>query len=627
MMKRLILPLLLLCLLLSACGNQPQEEQTQPQDNIQGESPTEPGGSYLPESEMELATDGAVRAYPLSIPNVYAIAQMGDHVLVFSGQETTTLTRLSGDNLYVTASAQVGFLLQAEDACIQISDKGVTYYDPDANQIVVLDAVLAETGRIDLPEGILGEPVLSSDRKQVFYCTAEGMRCLTRETGISQLLKQMSYPQQRVVGLLMENSVVHCVIADEDGREKSVFLSATTGQTLYEGEADWQVTGYENSYFAVIPGGMMCDYVFGTGDGETQTLVAADYTRPGVFLPETMGFVTYGTSPDSGECALDYYDLTTGSRQAQLTLPGVGEPEKIVGRPGFSQVYLLCRNDSGAVVYRWDLAASGVTDESDYSQGYYTLKNPDADGYAQCQALADSIYENHGVRVLFGQAAVEAQPWNYDLAGEHHVPVLLQELQQLEQLLAAYPAGFLKAAAQSTDSGVITICLVRSITASAESGETGSVQGLQFRDGTDIYVALAAGSVSPGNLYHQMYYALETRLLSNSNECYDWDDLNPKKFEYDYDAEKNAQRDPEQYLGEEDRYFIDVASMNSPSADRATILEYAMQPGNESYFQSPYMQKKLRALCKGLREAYGLENSTEVFLWEQYLEKPLAKNK
>ena len=36
------------------------------------------------------------------------------------------------------------------------------------------------------------------------------------------------------------------------------------------------------------------------------------------------------------------------------------------------------------------------------------------------------------------------------------------------------------------------------------------------------------------------------------------------------------------------------------------------------------MQKKLITLCKGIRDAFGLKKSPENFLWEQYLNTPLA---
>ena len=63
--------------------------------------------------------------------------------------------------------------------------------------------------------------------------------------------------------------------------------------------------------------------------------------------------------------------------------------------------------------------------------------------------------------------------------------------------------------------------------------------------------------------------------------------------------------------------------MSFPKEDRARIMEYACMDGNESYFTSKTMQKKLRTLCHGIREAYGLADHPEALLWEQYLESPL----
>ena len=51
--------------------------------------------------------------------------------------------------------------------------------------------------------------------------------------------------------------------------------------------------------------------------------------------------------------------------------------------------------------------------------------------------------------------------------------------------------------------------------------------------------------------------------------------------------------------------------------DRARIFEFAVKPGNEAYFASAAMQKKLSMLCDGLREVFGLEGSG--YPWEQYL--------
>ena len=59
--------------------------------------------------------------------------------------------------------------------------------------------------------------------------------------------------------------------------------------------------------------------------------------------------------------------------------------------------------------------------------------------------------------------------------------------------------------------------------------------------------------------------------------------------------------------------------MSFPKEDRARVMEYAMLPGNEKLFQAPALQAKLQALCDGIREAYGLEDAEDSFLWEQYL--------
>ena len=49
-------------------------------------------------------------------------------------------------------------------------------------------------------------------------------------------------------------------------------------------------------------------------------------------------------------------------------------------------------------------------------------------------------------------------------------------------------------------------------------------------------------------------------------------------------------------------------------------MEYAMLPGQEDLFRTAAMQRKLAAICSGIREAYSLEGHTDTFLWEQYLD-------
>ena len=120
--------------------------------------------------------------------------------------------------------------------------------------------------------------------------------------------------------------------------------------------------------------------------------------------------------------------------------------------------------------------------------------------------------------------------------------------------------------------------------------------------------------------------AVDTRVLGNSFDYDKWDDLNPWWFEYTYDYEKNLQRsNPEKLLEGSDRYFTDLVAMSFPTEDRSRLFANALLADNAEMFESSAMQKKLRSICIAVREAYGWEDSTEVYSWEQYLKKPINK--
>lgn len=625
-MKRLI-ALLLICLLLCGCAAQPELDPSQPVGTGPVVDPTEPGGSYDPDNAVEGETDGAVRAYPLNIPDVYGMVCMGEDVVIFSGGETTTLTRLSGENLFVTATAQLDMLLDMDDPSLKVTEKGIFYFDPNGCEMVLLDQKLSRVGSIAVPADLVGTPVLSENRQSLFYCTATGVRVLDLETGISRLLKEMNALEQSVDAVLLNDTVVRCLVYDAQTGYQTYYLSAENGQTLHSSREAVEITSDGERYYAMIPGGVMNSYVYGTVSEEPSMLIPSQFSAQGCFLPEQNALISVFAEGKTDALLLESYDLATGRRTAQVELKHCGEPVSMAARNVAGQVYILCEapDDGSAILYRWDTTLSPVEDDTVYTGAYYTLESPDLEGYAQCQSMADTIYATYGVRVLFGAEAVAAQPWDYDLTGEYQVPVLLQEMERLSRLLANYPTGFLSQAGEGTSRGCITVCLVRSIAGSPESGTLETVQGLQFRHEDNIYVALAVGGDLEQTLYHEMYHAIETRLLSNSNACYEWDKLNPDDFTYDYDFAINALRQDETYLEGEDRYFIDHFAMSFPSEDRARIMEYAMMPGNEEYFASEHMQLKLRTLCKGIREAFELQKSQDIFLWEQYLEEPLAR--
>jgi hypothetical protein len=165
----------------------------------------------------------------------------------------------------------------------------------------------------------------------------------------------------------------------------------------------------------------------------------------------------------------------------------------------------------------------------------------------------------------------------------------------------------------------LTVCLLRQVRGSPESGSAEAVPGIQFLEGRDAYIALTLGSTMEASFYHELFHVMDTHLLGNTGALDRWDELNPAGFDYDYSYSANKERNSGVYLQHSSRAFVDTYSMSYPKEDKARIMEYAMLPGNRELFQIPTLQRKLKTLCAGIRDAYNLNTDT-VYLWEQYLE-------
>lgn len=605
-MKHILLCVALAALLLGCGAESPQSTldttQSQPTPAVE---PTEPAGTRDLEHTISGQTDGAVLAYAPQIENATALATMGTYTLIFSGESTTTLTCLAGENRYVNASRELNVLLSPDMPSVLVNDKGISYYD--GSNLIFLGTNLKEVSHFSLPDTLVGEPAVTDDRSRVYYCTENTLWELTTETGIHRKVKEISQTFASTGKLLLNGTVLECTL--ESGGQ--LFLDTQTGLTLWQGEEAVPVTGWADNWFARVDEGLLelCVYEM---DGQEQMLMPRDNRSDGWYLPENGYWLTASD--------LACYDLASGRMISSLTMEaGVLD----VAEESQGRIWLLTEEGT---VFCWDPAALPSGDDTIYSSPRYTLYATDPQGYETLQALAEELKQRYQVTVLFGLNAIAVQDEDYTLTGEYLVPILQEELEKLEQWLSVFPEGMLKAAVEDTTGGTLYICLVRQIVGTPESGITDTVGATQFWYGDDSYVALAVGQENGRELYHQLYHAMETRMLSKSNACYEWDGLNPKDFAYDYSYVLNQSREDDRWV-EENRYFIDRYSMSFPREDRAQIFAYAMVEGNESYFESAAMQKKLLAICKGFREAYDLKKSPETFLWEQYLETSLAYTK
>ena len=609
--------LILLCLLLSGCGRDaPETEPTLPTIAV-----TVP--ETLPPSAVageEVYYDGGLEVYPLTLRKVRAVRAMGEDLLVFSGHGSTTLTLLTGDDLTVAAEVTLEQELDARDPSLQIGADTLSFYDAQRQQTVVLNPQLKEVRTHVLTEQHTGSPILSSSQTTVYYITGHAIRAWDLNTGIHRTLTELHYDEQSLTGLHLSDTVLQCRIRD-GAQVQTLFLSTQSGQILSRQEGDVSLVTEGTRFYASLPVDFLTLPVFGDTSGKPKVLYHEDTAAELYYLPRQQALVTVSI-PANDRTILHCYDLDAGTHWAELTLDTLQTVKSVVSSSD-GTLWILAHDPAGDrdVLCRWEMTAQ-VFAPADPSASIqlYSGGAADADVLARCQALAAQIGETYGITILTGADALAVQPWDYAFEAETLPQVLLRELELLDQRLRACPQTVLEQTAAHFTS--LHLCLVRSITGTAASGSLNTATGVQFLDSTDAYVAIAVGQYSRQALYHELFHLMETHIFTESIALDQWNELNPQGFAYSFGTD--APGGWEAYLADEDRAFVDSYSMTYPKEDRARVFENAMLPGNADLFTSETMRAKLTALCQGIREAYRLKKSEETYLWEQYLETPLA---
>ena len=604
----------LLCLLLSGCAPQTPPDTEAPSETVPAKT-----SMYDPLHPIELAYPGEVRAYPLTYEDVHGILACGDDVLTLSGEEHTTLTLLTGDDLLVEAAISLDFPLSQDAPSLQIAGNCISFFDPLQQETIVLDTQLQEVRRITAPPHLSGSPIYSAEQNTLFYCTSYALVAWDLDSGIRRTVKELFYPVQELTGLHCSGNVLQCTIQEEESETK-LLLAADTGTELARLSEKAVLNTGADRFFAALPAGNQTLLLFGQ-EGTNRILLPETYPQQQYYLPEDHAVVT-AVSSENG-IALDYYELNTGILRAQLLLDDAHSIKSIVNSKGHA-VYLLAYDAEMEtdILYRWDVLRQPPDPSSirDYTWDYHPKEKPDLSGLEQCRKYAREIGEKYGITLQIWEDAIAVQPWDYRFEPEHLVPVLQRELKLLDQRLARYPKEVIQQTASHFDG--LTICLVRQIQGITDSGSLSSATGIQFFQDGQAFVVLAVGKYSEQALYHELFHVMETHILTESTALDQWNDLNPPGFAYDNGY--NPQRDSGIYLHGDSRAFVDTYSMSFPKEDRARILEYSMLPDNQNLFASRIMQQKLTAICSGIREAYHLKDYGEVLPWEQYLENALV---
>lgn len=596
-MKKCLCVCLAVLMLLSGCG-----KKTGASD---GQAATEPAtlGLYDPSHPMEQQTVGAIRAYPLgeSGHDYVDITLMGSKLLLL--KEDGSAMVLQGENCEVLAEGNVG-LTSFEGSNFSVGAQGLAVYEPENDQVVFHNPQLQVVDRITLPQDIQGDPVISLESNEIFYCQNGEIRALNLENNTPRLLKSHIVEEQTLTGCYFDGTVIRCEAIDAQGTKNVLYLSAENGLTLSEEPDIFTLATCGDRYFIQRLDNTVLQNIVGTQETGARSLALP--TDGTVVLQEALemnGIVSYAAV--EGGLELSFHDLSKEQTTAKLLLPDTLEPVAIVADSSF--VWLIIQEETQQVLYRWDVQMSTLTQTVSVIAPLYTAQSPDVQGLEACQKTAEQLETNYGVKLHIWQDAVARS--EEDTAVVEHQPLVIQSmLAQLEPALQRFPESFLR---KTVRSGWIRIGLVRSL----ENGRAWT----QFWSDGDCYILISSKADVAQAFLEAVGYGIDSCVLGNSRDFDTWTSLNPEGFTYgmqDYDPS---------ILEGETRAFVNGDALVSPIEDRRLMFAAAITEGNGELFTSQIMQSKLRRLCEGIREAYGLEKKKEIYIWEQYLNEPLVE--
>lgn len=613
-MTRCLGVLLVLALLLCGCASESIEPSAPIGESV-GPDISAPAGLYVPQSAVELDTNGAVRCFRLDDTGYYGCTAVnGELILMRVSDGAGEFTLYEGNNLNAVRTVNLGKNVAPTRAQMQINARGIGYVDNQTNSVVFLNHDFVEIGRVHLSQDITGGAWLTPDWLSVYFCSDKGIHEMDLQTGISRLLLEQTAFHQEITGGFGNREVLRYVRQIAEGEKETLLIDAKTGMTLQNDTLFDDLITQDHQYFLPTTVNCIRRLCFSIGQGDCTFWPKEENATP-VMLFDNQAAVTMQETEQ--QTFLAYYNLKTGKRTSEITLNGITDIWGMQG-DGDGGVWLFGKDEMGKQwLYHWNLAKSRIKDRMQYTEPMYSAESPNEAGLVLTAKKAQAVGEKFGINILVWKDAANTAPADQFFTAEHMTQLYDHYLSRLEQALSIFPEGMFT---QSVDK--MHIALVKEITGEPAWGTLPSVEYVEFwnEERKAPVVAVTLTDDFERNLYHGVYLYMEAQILSKSSALYEWFRINPDDFEYDNNYITNLERTDTTYITGEDRYFIDLFSMSYPREDRAQIFEYACLPGNEEYFQTGTMQTKLKRICKGIREAYGLKNVETTFLWEQYLQ-------
>ena len=238
----------------------------------------------------------------------------------------------------------------------------------------------------------------------------------------------------------------------------------------------------------------------------------------------------------------------------------------------------------------------------------------------QNREWAEELGDRYGLKIWVGE---ECQTEFYDFTAAHLLDPqqIYTQLSILETALSGYPEGFFRQLRYG-DYQQIHIHLVADLMAKPHYGNGGSYGGFTCPMDGYYLMVINTNYSAEGTYYHEFSHIIDDYLEWDSwnreGALYSedgWTAMNPEGFEYTWDYAV-----VQEFRDDWDQYFIDQYAMINPTEDRARTLEYGMYGYMQWRFdEMPGALEKLRWYAACIRDAFDTEGWPEELLWEQYL--------
>lgn len=358
--------------------------------------------------------------------------------------------------------------------------------------------------------------------------------------------------------------------------------------------------------------------VYSVGDGEYFD-----------FLGASDGFFFVALGADQGQFAK--ISLKNGGEAARFAIDTSSESVISAHSRVLDDSTLLFakRTSDGVTICVW---VSGDDSESSGISGLGSAVNADIE-----RICAGGKLSGTAINVYYGADVTEGFD-GYTAAAESNSVTIRRALVELDSVIGKMPKGFIDEIADGFDGFELYLCGAISPAGSSSISDASAVTNSL---GGTLRIALNVNLSPLGqNFVHELMHGIDSLIGQNSDDFFDWYELNPNSFRYFYGYVTSAGQTIDSsyspdYTAESDKamnylleggdcpdiWFIDGYSKTYPTEDRARVFEHIFcdEPGEYWAFDSNKLRAKADRICEVLRDNFdSVKNCSDVY-WERNL--------